>query len=98
LDNELVAGHLFRIAQEAVNNAVKHSRGNEITIRLLQSGGKLRLEVSDNGKGLPKAPSSTQGIGLQIMKHRTSVIGGELNIISKPGEGVSVICTLPITN
>jgi signal transduction histidine kinase len=90
LDNELVAGHLFRIAQESVNNAVKHSLATEITIRLVRSGGKLQLKISDNGKGLAKTPSSSQGIGLQIMKHRTSVIGGELNIISKPGEGVTV--------
>jgi signal transduction histidine kinase len=98
LDNELVTGHLFRIAQEAVNNAVKHSLATEVMIRLIRSSGKLQLEVSDNGKGFPKTPSSSQGIGLQIMRHRTSVIGGELNIISKPGEGVSVICTLPATN
>jgi signal transduction histidine kinase len=98
LDNHLVAGHLFRIAQEAVNNAVKHSLASEITIRLLRSNGRLQLEVSDNGKGLPKTPSLSQGIGLQIMRHRASVIGGELDLISRPGEGVAVTCTLPESN
>lgn len=98
LDNHLIAGHLFRIAQEAVNNAVKHSLANEIKVRLVRSSGKLQLEISDNGKGFPKTTPSPQGIGLQIMRHRTSVIGGELNIISKPGSGVSVICTLPMTS
>ncbi len=94
VEDNLVAGHLFRIAQEAVNNAVKHSRASEAVIRLTDTGGALQLEISDDGQGLPKTPKPSQGIGLQVMKHRASVIGAELEVRSQPGKGVTVICTL----
>jgi signal transduction histidine kinase len=93
-----LAGHLFRIAQEAVNNAVKHSRATEVVIRLTDQDGVLYLEIADNGKGLPKTPRLDQGIGLQIMKHRASVMGGELEIRSRTGKGVTVTCRLPRKN
>jgi signal transduction histidine kinase len=88
------AGHLFRIAQEAVNNAVKHSGATEIGVRLTNNGGVLHLEISDNGQGLPKARQLNQGIGLQIMKHRASIIGADLEIKSQAGTGVTVTCKL----
>jgi signal transduction histidine kinase len=93
-DGEAVT-HLYRIAQEAVSNAVRHSRATEVVIRLLSQNGKLRLEVADNGKGLLPAPKSERGMGLQIMKHRATVIGAELKFESLPGKGVTVICSLP---
>ncbi|HVY70341.1 MAG TPA: response regulator [Verrucomicrobiae bacterium] len=86
--------HLFRIAQEAVNNAVKHSGGREVRVRLSNEGGALRLTVSDNGRGLPKESQAQEGIGLQIMRHRASVIGAELEVESRPGCGVTVTCVL----
>lgn len=89
-----IAGHLFRIAQEAVNNAVKHSQATHVIIRLTDEEGVFRLEVSDNGKGFPTTPRPVQGIGLQIMKHRASVIGAALEIKSRSGEGVAVSCML----
>jgi signal transduction histidine kinase len=95
IDNEFEAGHLYRIAQEAVHNAVKHARATEVTIRFMQKGDGLRLEVSDNGQGLPKAPKSGQGIGLHVMKHRASIIGADLEIKSAAGKGVTIVCTLP---
>lgn len=88
------AGHLFRIAQEAVNNAVKHSEATEIVIRLTDRDNALLLEISDNGKGLPATPNPDQGIGLEIMKHRASVIGAKLDLKSKIGKGLTVACTL----
>ncbi len=91
-----VAGHLYRIAQEAVNNAVKHARGRTVTIRLAQSGRELELEVSDDGAGLGKTGGDGRGIGLGVMQHRANVIGGELTIRSKKGEGVVVTCRLPL--
>jgi len=93
--NEAVAGHIFRIAQEAVTNAVKHSGATEIMIRLGKAGENLRLEISDNGKGISDKPAVDQGIGLEIMRHRAKVIGATLNIQSKPQKGVTVTCTLP---
>jgi PAS domain S-box-containing protein len=88
------ATYLYRIAQEAVNNALRHSYASEIIIRLSSRKGTLRLEVVDNGKGLPEIRKPGPGMGLQIMKHRASVIGAELELDSRPGKGVTVICTL----
>ncbi|HWA88328.1 MAG TPA: response regulator [Opitutus sp.] len=92
--NNAVAGHLYRIAQEAVNNAMKHSGAREVVIRLRRGAEALELSVADDGKGLVKARSG--GIGLQVMKHRAAVIGGELRVDSKPGKGVTITCTLPV--
>jgi signal transduction histidine kinase len=92
VEDNAVAGHLYRIAQEAVNNAVKHSRAREVVIRLARRDGMLELSVADNGKGFGKAQGS--GIGLQVMKHRAAVIGAELRVESKTGKGVTITCTL----
>jgi signal transduction histidine kinase len=91
VDNPFIAGHLYRIAQEAVNNATKHAGASQITIRLESKAGSLLLEVSDDGKGLPKKLS---GVGLGVMQHRAKLIGGELQIASK--RGVKVTCRVPI--
>ncbi len=93
ITDSAAAGHFYRIAQEGVNNALKHSQAKELVIRLSQAGGVLELRISDNGKGLPKNPKNP-GMGLQVMKHRASVIGAELTVDSKPGKGVTITCTL----
>ena len=95
IENELDAGHLYRIAQEAVHNAVKHAGATDVVISLTQNRNGLRLEISDNGQGLPKSPKPGQGIGLQVMKHRASIIGANLEIKSGTGKGVTVVCAWP---
>jgi signal transduction histidine kinase len=92
IEDNAVAGHLFRIAQEALNNAVKHSEADEVAISLSQNGEITRLEIADNGRGLPKAKQAGAGIGLQVMKHRANVIRAALNVESAPGKGVKVSC------
>jgi signal transduction histidine kinase len=92
LDSAEAATHLYRIAQEAVNNAVKHSHASEVKIDLSNVNGRFRLQISDNGHGFPKRHQS--GMGLQVMHHRAAVIGAELDVESEPGRGVSVACTL----
>ena len=90
-----LAGHLYRIAQEAVNNAVKHARAEEVVIRLLRREGKLLLAVEDDGAGLPRGKGApADGIGLSVMRHRASAIGATLTVDSRRG-GVSVRCSLP---
>jgi signal transduction histidine kinase len=84
--------HLFRIAQEAVNNAVKHAGAKKVTIGLSEKNEAVCLAVSDDGRGLPRLNQPGQGIGLQVMKHRAGLIGAELNIESKPGRGVRINC------
>ena len=91
-----LAGHLYRIAQEAVNNAVKHARAEEVVIRLLRREGSLLLAVEDDGAGLPRGKGApADGIGLSVMRHRASAIGATLTVDSRRGGGVSVRCSLP---
>lgn len=94
INDAAVAGHLFRIAQEAVTNALKHARPNQIKISLHASGPNIELGIEDDGKGLPRRKSPQAGMGLQVMEHRTRLVGGHLVIQSAPGKGVRVICSV----
>ena len=93
LRDRAVAGHLYRIAQEALHNAVKHSGATEVVMRWEKADGHFRLEVSDNGRGLLRSPSD--GLGLGLMQHRADIIGARLALESRPGGGVTVTCLLP---
>ena len=93
VEDSAVAHHLFRIAQEAVNNALKHARPKQIVISLDAANETGCLTIKDNGIGLAKARSSSPGIGLEVMRNRANTIGGEILIKSKPGKGVSISCT-----
>ena len=93
VSDPFVAGHLYRIAQEAVNNAVKHSQARHVVVRLKSADGVLSLEVSDDGTGL--ARQRGHGLGLGVMQHRAKVIGGQLSVTSKRGAGVTILCELP---
>jgi signal transduction histidine kinase len=87
--------HLYRIAQEAINNAVKHGAPRKITIGLSKVQDALRLTVADDGKGIGPSSGSTRGMGLNSMKYRARVLSGELKIDSPPGEGTIVSCETP---
>ena len=87
--------HLYRIAQEAVNNAAKHGGPRKITIALSTIQDSLRLTVADDGKGMGLSPDGTRGMGLDSMKYRARILGGELKIDSHPGEGTIVSCEMP---
>jgi signal transduction histidine kinase len=89
-----MSGQLYRIAQEAVNNAVKHSRAKRITVAFTQAGAELVLSVTDNGRGFPKV--LRPGLGLEVMRHRASVIGAELAVESVPGKGTKITCRLSV--
>ncbi len=91
-----VAGQLFRIAQEAVNNALKHGAPKTITLKLSRRRDFVRLQISDDGKGFPKHRTEQDGMGLDVMKYRANLIGGTLVVESKPGQGVTVDCTVPL--
>lgn len=83
--------HLFRIAQEAVNNALKHASASEIRIGLEQQGADLVLEVEDDGSGLDEAVPH-EGLGLRVMRYRSRLIGGRLDIGASPAGGTRVSC------
>lgn len=84
---------LYRIAQEALANAVKHSQAGRIVIRMACDGeGTLTLSVRDDGIGRGAAKPSRGGLGMGIMEHRASVIGGVLRVEDAPGGGTIVTC------
>jgi signal transduction histidine kinase len=90
-----IATHLYRIAQEAVNNAVKHSGGDRVVIQVCRASKKLELSVTDNGRGIDLSLEK-KGMGLNIMDYRTRRLGGTLKL-SSPGErGTTVLCSVPL--
>jgi PAS domain S-box-containing protein len=89
------ATHLFRIAQEAVSNAIKHGRAKIISIQLHESPGHLHLQVSDNGAGFPKNFSRSSGMGLGIMQSRIAMVGGTVSIERQPTGGTRVVILAP---
>lgn len=93
VSDNATATHVYRIAQEAINNAVRHGKARLVLVTLNRQGNKARLVVTDNGIGLPKELKNDSGMGLQIMKYRAGVIGASLEIHSNEGEGTTVTCT-----
>jgi len=87
--------HFYRIAQEAVNNAIRHGEAQQITIVVSSIQNRLRLTIADNGKGMAAMPNGSTGIGLDSMRYRAHILGGELKIDSRPDEGTIVICEIP---
>ena len=85
IDDDTTGTHLYRIAQEAVSNAVKHGRAKKILIRLSSSG----LSITDDGSGLLQ-PASSDGMGLRIMHYRAGMLGGKLSIRNRKSKGVVV--------
>ncbi len=90
-----VASHLFRIVQEAVNNAIRHGEARHITIRLSRAGKQVLLEVRDDGKGLPPRGPKSNGLGLRTMKYRADVIGAQFALRPGGERGTVVSCLLP---
>lgn len=88
-----VAIHLYRIAQEAVGNAVKHGKARHIEIDLAAAEDHLRLGISDDGIGIPRKLKKSQGMGLRIMRYRAGVIGGSLDVRRGLRGGTTVVCT-----
>jgi two-component system sensor kinase FixL len=84
--------HLYRIAQEAVQNSLKHARASTVEIELRAQVGGVGLAVHDDGGGLPSGGSRGAGLGMRTMQFRASAIGGRLAIRARLGGGVSVLC------
>jgi PAS domain S-box-containing protein len=89
--DDATALHLFRIAQEAVNNAVRHSKAKQIRIELDTIDGATTLAVHDDGVGMPVSNTRGKGMGISVMQYRSRMIGGSLELKSSPS-GTSVIC------
>ncbi|WP_420454476.1 PAS domain-containing sensor histidine kinase [Rubrivirga sp.] len=89
-----VATHLFRIAQEAASNALKHSGTDEIVFALLRTDGGVTLRVSDRGCGLPDTAQASDGLGLHAMRYRAGFVGATLSLDRPADGGTAVSCTL----
>jgi signal transduction histidine kinase len=89
-----VATHLYRIAQEALTNAVKHSKAARIVLRI-EADADVTLSVCDNGAGLPENRTGGRGMGFRIMAYRASVIGATFDVSRGPAGGTRVTCKLP---
>jgi PAS domain S-box-containing protein len=95
--SETAATHLYRIAQEALTNAVRHSRASEVTIGLEIIGGELQLRIDDTGRGFTHCPpDGAVGLGLKIMRYRAEILGGDLMIETCANGGASVRCSCPL--
>ena len=92
LTNARTALQLYRIAQEAIGNAVQHSAGSEIVVRVTSDERDLELEVADNGCGFGSRASD--GLGIALMKYRAEVIGARLRFDSSDQGGARVRCSL----
>lgn len=96
IDRNLVASYLYRIAQEAVANAARHSGATEIQIELERTAeGGLRLRVIDNGCGIDDRMLREAQRGLQIMRYRAEMIGGQFEIEKLATGGTRVTCSVP---
>jgi PAS domain S-box-containing protein len=89
-----VAIHLYRIAQEAVSNALKHGRARRIELNLSAQGRSVILAVNDNGVGIARKLPRQKGMGLRIMRYRAEVIGGALRVQRDARGGTSVVCAV----
>jgi PAS domain S-box-containing protein len=89
-----VATHLYRIAQEALSNAVKHGKSPRTVIRLGAAGERILLAIADQGIGIPEHLPAHRGMGLRIMQYRAGVIGGSLVVQRNPEGGTTIICSV----
>lgn len=88
---ELIGDHFYRIAQEALNNVVKHADADEVTVYLRADNGIMGLEIVDNGRGFELAEASLKGgMGLQTMQERAAQINGRFSIDTAPTQGTSI--------
>jgi PAS domain S-box-containing protein len=95
VSEQSAATDLFRIAQEAINNAIKHARAKRIQIELAQNNGNIVLRVTNDGRPFPRRAKTT-GAGLKIMHHRARRIGAALQFSVDERDGTSVTCSMPV--
>ena len=93
-----VAGVLYRVAQEAVSNAVRHAAPRRVRINLFRGSDAITLEVHDDGRGfdLETAERRRSGMGLLSMRERTALIDGRVDIKTTAGGGTTVVATVPL--
>lgn len=92
-----VKTYLFRIAQEALNNVIKHSEASRVELTLARTGDFITFTIRDNGKGFPTDTAGLErGNGLHNMRERVALMTGTIEIVSSPESGISITITVPI--
>ena len=88
---------IFRLVQESLTNIHRHSGSATAQIRITRDGEELRMEIRDQGRGISQGNNRPKpGVGVQGMRERVRLLGGQLEIRSSPGSGTTVIATLPV--
>ena len=95
ITDNAVAVHLYRIAQEAASNAIKHGQAKNILLSLGSSNARLTLKIKDDGAGFPAMTPKGKGMGLRVMHHRARMIGASISLRQSKAGGVTVTCSLP---
>jgi PAS domain S-box-containing protein len=93
LTDAMAGTHLYRIAQEAINNALKHGRPTQLLVSLKKVGDKAALTIHDNGAGFSVDGQRSQGMGLRTIAYRAGMIGADFQVKSKLGQGTTIVCT-----
>ena len=98
IDEPLVVINLFRIAQEAVNNAIKHGNPTKITLELKSEPSSITLSITDNGIGIDKPDGfdANEGIGMRSMQYRASLLGGNFSMVRLTDGGIRVAINFPV--
>jgi two-component system sensor histidine kinase UhpB len=92
-----VALCVYRVAQEALNNVVRHSGAHRVDLSLRQLNGDLVLQVTDDGQGLrTPVPGQRPGLGLRYAAERVRAVGGVLTVESPPGQGTTLSLSVPL--
>lgn len=97
LSDNVAATHLFRIAQEAISNSLKHGAARTVQVELDKKGGEIVLTITDDGRGF-SSDATHSGMGLRIMAYRAGIIGGKVSVVSSEGRGAKVVCTAPVSD
>ena len=90
--DNVAATHLYRIAQEATNNAIKHGKARRVDISLKSAGDRFTLSIADDGAGFSNETKKSGGMGLHTMKYRAGIVNAALDVRSAPGSGTTITC------
>jgi PAS domain S-box-containing protein len=97
LKDSSMTTHLYRIAQEAISNAIRHGHARLIQLSLFRRQNVLHFSIQDNGCGMPSETKRHEGMGLSVMEYRARAIGGTFEVHAAPGQGTVVSCTLSLS-
>src|SRR5271156_6520406 len=96
IHDDTVATHLYYVAREAVNNAIKHGHARQIVIRLAADQRQGALTIQDDGHGIGSIPAGNKGMGLHLMNYRARMVGGSLEVRRVATGGTMVTCLFPV--